>query len=321
MYLTASSAAWRYSGNVTGPDSRLSRPSTIGSPLACFVAPSAADASAVAVLLALFEDDGLSLPPHPATSTLATAAAIHSLVTFTGLSWVGGSCDSGVAEVAGTEEVGPAAQLGRRPFEHEPSVAEHVRAVGDLERERHVLLDEQHRGAELGGDAAQDGKQPLDDHWREPEAHLVDQQHARRADQRAPDREHLLLAARQHAGLAVKALAQLRQQVQQLRVPRIALRRREREVLAHRHAEEQRPALGHERDAAARKPMGGDAGEVLAVQGDAPLDARQQAGDRGQRRRLARAVWPEQRDDLAGRDPEREVAHDRDAVVAGTQRF
>src|SRR3954465_15890032 len=86
MYLTASSAAWRNSGNVTGPDSRLSRPSTIGSPLACFWAPGAAGASAGAVLLALFEDDRLSLPPHPATSTLATAAAIHSLVTFTGLS-------------------------------------------------------------------------------------------------------------------------------------------------------------------------------------------------------------------------------------------
>src|SRR4051812_5876101 len=111
MYLTASSAAWRYSGKVTGPDSRLSRPSTTSSPLAFFSVPSAAAAPGVAVLFALLEFDevdGLSSPPHPTTSMPATAAAIHSLVTFTGLSWVDGSCDGAFAEVAGAEEVAPA---------------------------------------------------------------------------------------------------------------------------------------------------------------------------------------------------------------------
>ena len=47
MYLTASSAAWRYSGKVTAPVSSLIRPTLIGEPVAAFGVPrAAADASA-----------------------------------------------------------------------------------------------------------------------------------------------------------------------------------------------------------------------------------------------------------------------------------
>src|SRR6185436_5890207 len=93
MYLTAASAAWRYSGKVTGPDSRLSRPTLIGVPVALFSVPNAADASGVAVaadeLSLLAFDDELSSPPHAETRRAHAASAarmpIQCLVTFMSL--------------------------------------------------------------------------------------------------------------------------------------------------------------------------------------------------------------------------------------------
>src|SRR3954452_6203452 len=91
MYLTAASAAWRYSGKVTGPDSRFSSPTVIGVPVAAFGAPSAADVSCAGVLVAFaalvssdFDDES---PPQAARSVAAAAsvanAAVRCLV-FTG---------------------------------------------------------------------------------------------------------------------------------------------------------------------------------------------------------------------------------------------
>src|ERR1700743_3174603 len=98
MYLTAVSAAWRYSGKVTGPDSRLSRPTVIGVPVALLGVPRAALGSGVAVLVAfaalpllgvLLEEDELLLPQAATNAALAASeatTAIRCLVTFTGLS-------------------------------------------------------------------------------------------------------------------------------------------------------------------------------------------------------------------------------------------
>src|SRR3954453_15628213 len=91
MYLTAASAAWRYSGKVTGPASRLRRPTVIGSPVAFLGVPSAAAASGVALVLVeelslCFDEDDESSPPQPATSkpvaTVTARAAPHLLMTF-----------------------------------------------------------------------------------------------------------------------------------------------------------------------------------------------------------------------------------------------
>src|SRR5438045_401900 len=73
MYLTAASAAWRYSGNVTGPLSMLSRPRTIGAPDAFLGVPRASAAGAAAVDdevdFAVVELDDLSSLPQPAATT------------------------------------------------------------------------------------------------------------------------------------------------------------------------------------------------------------------------------------------------------------
>src|SRR5262249_20703826 len=55
--------------------------------------------------------------------------------------------------------------------------------------------------------------------------------------------------------------------------------------------------LGH---AAAVEDLGGEAGDVLAVEAHAALAGRVEAGDHVEQRRLAGAVRPDDREDLAG---------------------
>src|SRR4051812_7487986 len=79
MYFTAASAAWRYSGNVTGPLSILSRPKVIGAPDAFLGVPSASAAGAAAVVDAVDFAAELEvllslLLPQPATTTATMRA-------------------------------------------------------------------------------------------------------------------------------------------------------------------------------------------------------------------------------------------------------
>src|SRR4051812_44727577 len=56
-----------------------------------------------------------------------------------------------IAEVTGDQQAAVGAQLGGRALEHDLAVGEHAAAVGHLERELDVLLDQQHAGAGLLG--------------------------------------------------------------------------------------------------------------------------------------------------------------------------
>src|SRR6476661_8660671 len=91
MYLTASSAAWRYSGKVTAPVSSLMRPTLIGVPVAAFGVPSADDVSAWVEAVDAAE---LLLLPHPAASNPAATSAViapaQCLVAFMWISSGGG---------------------------------------------------------------------------------------------------------------------------------------------------------------------------------------------------------------------------------------
>src|SRR3954454_24087084 len=91
MSCAAASAAWRYSGKVTGPDSMLSRPRVTGEPVAFLAVPSAAVRSGAAALVD-FDDDAvvelelepdvdlvvslLLLPQPAATNAPVTASAV-----------------------------------------------------------------------------------------------------------------------------------------------------------------------------------------------------------------------------------------------------
>src|SRR6185436_1473920 len=149
-------------------------------------------------------------------------------------------------------DVGAGQETVARPLEHDAAILEHVAAVRELERARHVLLDEHDRGA-----AAVDRLKRLEDQLhrqgREPEARLVQQKKPRAGHEPAADRAHLLLAARQGAGELPLALAQPRKELEdalERLVPPAPVRRAatELEVVAHRHGRKELAPLRHVRD-------------------------------------------------------------------------
>src|SRR4051812_46599940 len=83
-----------------------------------------------------------------------------------------------------------------------------VGEVGEFQRQIGVLLHQQDADAALGADPPHDAEDLLHDQRREAEARLVQQQQLGPQQQRAGDRQHLLLAARERAGLLLPALLQ-----------------------------------------------------------------------------------------------------------------
>ena len=192
-----------------------------------------------------------------------------------------------------------------------------VAAVGDLQRELHVLLDEQHAGPVARRVLPDHWQQPANDDGRQAEAHLVEHQQLRLAAERAGDSEHLLLAARQQPRLPAAQRAQRREVVERrvglLNGP-VAVKP---EVLGHRQPEEDAAVVRHVRDAQPRPRGRRHPGQVGAVQPDRAASRLEQPGDGPQRRGLARAVGAEQRHDLPGAHGQRQVAHDRRRPVVG----
>src|SRR6185295_8816498 len=93
-------------------------------------------------------------------------------------------------------DLGGAQQLGGRTRQDRAPRLEHHAAVGELERELDVLLDEKDADALLVADPAHQNADLLHHPWREPEERLVDHQELRLRHQAARDGHHLLLAAR-----------------------------------------------------------------------------------------------------------------------------
>ena len=91
----------------------------------------------------------------------------------------------------------------------------HDHPVAQVEGVRHVLLDDEQRGARV----AQTGERlvdPVDDGRRQAERELVGDQQLRRLDQHPGHRQHPLLAARQRAGDLGAALGEAREQLEGL---------------------------------------------------------------------------------------------------------
>ena len=84
---------------------------------------------------------------------------------------------------------------------------EHIAVIGRLQRGARILLDQQNRHAELT--QRRDDAQDLPHHdRRKPEARLIEQQKPRLRHQRAAERQHLPLAARQCLRLLPPALVE-----------------------------------------------------------------------------------------------------------------
>ena len=148
-------------------------------------------------------------------------------------------------------------------------MGEDVAAVGDLEREVDVLLDEEHAAPALLCELADDGQELLDDQRREPEAELVEEQQLRPARERARDREHLLLAAREEPDAPPLELLQLREVLVRERDVELLAAVGDAEVLGNGHAEEEAAPFRHVRDAEPRAGARRDPREVGALEADA----------------------------------------------------
>ena len=97
----------------------------------------------------------------------------------------------------------------------------------DAERHRGILLDDEDRRALLV-DRADDVEHLVDEHRRQAHRRLVHQQQLRPRHQRAADRDHLLLAARQRAGILVEPLLDAREQCEDALIVGIELGRQVR---------------------------------------------------------------------------------------------
>ncbi len=174
--------------------------------------------------------------------------------------------------------------------------------------------------------ALQRAEKLLHHHRREAQGQLVDDEDQRIRHEAAPDRQHLLLAARERAGLLAAPLGKAREQrqnlVEALRVgARGALRiGAQLEIFLDRHGGEELPSLGHEDEAARRLGVRRKPRHILAGEDDAPAPRRDAAEDRPQGRRLAGAVRADDGGEMAGVGLERNVPQHLHLAIAGGER-
>src|SRR5919201_2064443 len=141
--------------------------------------------------------------------------------------------------------------------------------------------------------------------------------------QRARHRHHLLLAAGQRPRELRAALVEQREErVDALEVllaalPVLVQVRPHLEVLEHRHRREQAPVLGDDRHPACDSVARTAFGDVLPVELHCAGARTNKSEDRLQRRRLARRVAAEQRDELALTHLEVDVLENVDLAVVG----
>ena len=141
---------------------------------------------------------------------------------------------------------------------------------------------------------------------------LVEEQRGRPVDERARQRDALLLAAGElPRPPALQALEP--DDVEELEHPLAALAARhplqlqpERDVVVDRHVREERVLLEDHVD---RPAVRRDGGDVLPLQDDATLVGHLEAGDHPERRRLPAAARAEQREELSVSDRDVDVAH------------
>src|SRR5712692_11455775 len=152
-------------------------------------------------------------------------------------------------------DVGMAAQALDRAIEHDPAVLHDVAVVGDFERHRRALLDDQDGDTELAPDFGEPTQQALHHDRHQAEREFVDQQQFRPADNGARERQHLsLTAGKKPAYPALEVAEPGKELVDQSLAPppfgeRRAARDRYHEILGYREIGKDLVALGHQHDA------------------------------------------------------------------------
>jgi len=155
---------------------------------------------------------------------------------------------------------------------------------------------------------------------------LVEQQHGRFDGERAGKRHPLPLAARNLARKARLKSLQLHKLEQAAHAARDLARagplvartnaQPEGDIVEDGHMTEKRILLEDEADAALAQA---ERGRVFAVEADGAFLRRGETGDGAEQRRLAGAGGPEQRQQFAGADGERDIVQRRKVAVALAQ--
>src|SRR6266702_3849641 len=153
--------------------------------------------------------------------------------------------------------------VGRSPLESDLAVNNDIAAVGDPDRLVEILLGHQygkriallHFGNRIDGSA--------DENRREANRWFVDQKNFWRQHERAPQRQHLLLATGKAACELTAALGEARKSFKAHREiarqlgPRRSAVCAEQEIFLYRQHRKQPAALGHQRDAEIDNLFGG----------------------------------------------------------------
>ncbi len=157
----------------------------------------------------------------------------------------------------------------------------------------------------------------LDDHRRQAFGGLVHHQHARVEQQRAADRQHLLLTARQLGSAVATSIGEARKQrVDALNCPRTlpCALGRQSQMLVDRKRRPHAPPLRHIADAKLGDHVGRHAQNLLPCKFHA-ASRRHQAGDRVAQRCLAHSIASDHAEH-AGRQSQRDILQRmRSAVI------
>jgi len=150
---------------------------------------------------------------------------------------------------------------------------------------------------------------------------LIEQQESGIPQQRPPDREHLLLATGQLVPAIGESPRERREQLEHATlVPATRDRSRgEQEVLAHAEVGEDAASLRDQRDAGPGDAMGRRAAQLDPAHGDRTGACAYEAGDGGDRRRLAGTVAAHDRDRFARADLEVDPLEDMAFAVVRMQ--
>src|SRR5712692_6187323 len=103
-------------------------------------------------------------------------------------------------------------EMGGASREPDATDLEQIGAVDDVQDLPNVLLDDED-GEPFGADAANELEHLMDEERRQPGGRLIHEQELGTRHQRAADRAHLLLAARERAGELVAAFLETREEV------------------------------------------------------------------------------------------------------------
>ena len=223
----------------------------------------------------------------------------------------------------GLEQVRAGQQVGTAAAHGDLAGAHHVGAVRDLEQPRGVLLDDQHRHPR--STAGRRSGRRCGRRESAPDPGSVRPSGACGVRSSGPGRSPAAAPRRPTGSPPPCSTCRAAPGTWPSSPPAVPPARDGRghaadlQVLGHGQVDEDPPALGDEGQARPGAGVWPEAGDVAIAEAHLPPDGGHEAGDAVERRRLARAVGPDQADDLTFPDREVDVADRPDRPVAARE--